>query len=469
MSSRDALMLDMARRDYAYSDIFRHPMPPGVTVNRFGGPEGDVPGEVANVWKNESNVTVFLSDGTWLTTWGQGHYEGHPIQQIVCATSTDMGKTWSPPAMVQQSCPERNENVAYGAPFVVPGSNRIYVFFFVTANTQGSYWAKHGALEGSQRQYPLHGTGQLYFVYSGDGGQTWSDRLRVDLPARDIDPFADRKQAWINHGPQLMPGNQVMFPFSANPTCMRNVRHFQLAPAECYVLHCENLLEENDPAKLTFKLYPDAPQGIRVDQYANFHNPHLKRLCDFFKGTPMDTGWNFQELTITPLDDGRWLGVGRTCLGAPGFTTSRDEGRTWAPVQPLCFEPGGAPIPHPMTMCPVTRTSDGRIVLLVTNNDGSQRGAKHVWDGNGTTRNPQYIVVGRQKPGVTENAGLIFGEPRLLAQVDESGPLTLKTGISMPQFFEREGRCFVAYNINKEHILLDEIPAAVLDSWTPEV
>jgi hypothetical protein len=44
----------------------------------------------------------------------------------------------------------------------------------------------------------------------------------------------------------------------------------------------------------------------------------------------------------------------------------------------------------------------------------------------------------------------------------------LKTGISMPQFFEREGRYFVMYNINKEHILLDELPADALEELTPK-
>lgn len=65
------------------------------------------------------------------------------------------------------------------------------------------------------------------------------------------------------------------------------------------------------------------------------------------------------------------------------------------------------------------------------------------------------------------NAGLVFGPPRLLVEVDDTGEVNLKTGISMPQFIERAGRYFVMYNINKEHLLLDEIPAAVLDEMTP--
>ena len=172
-------------------------------------------------------------------------------------------------------------------------------------------------------------------------------------------------------------------------------------------------------------------------------------------------------MTVVPLSDGRWLGVGRTFLGSPGYTVSDDRGRTWTSVEPLCYAPGGPPIRHPMTMCPVAKTTDGRLVLLFTNNDGSQRGARHVWDGDGRTRNPQWITVGRETPGERRNAGLVFGEPMILADVDDSGETNLKTGISMPQFFERSGRYFVCYNINKEHILLDELPPRVLDQLTP--
>jgi len=46
------------------------------------------------------------------------------------------------------------------------------------------------------------------------------------------------------------------------------------------------------------------------------------------------------------------------------------------------------------------------------------------------------------------------------------GRANLKTGISMPQFFERAGRYFVCYKVNKEHILLDELPAAVMNRLT---
>ncbi|MBU0608586.1 MAG: hypothetical protein KKI08_11925 [Armatimonadetes bacterium] len=75
--------------------------------------------------------------------------------------------------------------------------------------------------------------------------------------------------------------------------------------------------------------------------------------------------------------------------------------------------------------------------------------------------------MGRQLPGERRNGGLCFGEPFLLAEVDDTGETNLKTGISMPQFLKRAGRYFVMYNINKEHLLLDEIPAEALAAAEP--
>ncbi len=92
---------------------------------------------------------------------------------------------------------------------------------------------------------------------------------------------------------------------------------------------------------------------------------------------------------------------------------------------------------------------------------------QRIWDGGGTTRNLQWLVVGREIPGEDRNGGLVFGELRILAEVDDSGETNLKTGIGMLRFFGREGRTFVCCNVNKEHILPDEIPAAILDEMTP--
>lgn len=418
--------------------------------------------------KNESNCTVFLNDGTWFTTWGQGLHEGAPNESIVFAASTDMGLTWSIPSAIQTSVPALEEHVAYGIPFVAPAASaapdRIYVFFFVNLNTEGRLWAETGTLDHRKRRYPEHGTGHLHFVFSDDHGRTWSDRHRISLPPRDIDQVPGRIDGWVNHPPQTMPTGEVVFTYGGG---RRNFRAWQLGAAEVNVVHCDNILTETDPQKLTFTTYPRGPRGIRVDAFRHQHNPALRQLLAYYDGVAEDTGFDFEEMTIVPLSGDRWLGVGRCKLGSPAYTLSHDRGRTWTTPEPLCYAPGGEPIKHPMTMCPIAKTRDERFVLLFTNNDGSQRGARHVWDGDGRTRNPQWITVGRETSRDERNAGLTFGKPMVLAEVDDSGPTDLKTGISMPQFFEREGRYFVCYNVNKRDILLDEIPAEGLKALTP--
>jgi hypothetical protein len=456
----------LKQRPFSYSEIFVHP-PLAGSAFEGGHIKDDVPYTTARVCKNESNSTVFLSDGTWLTTWSQGSHEGHPDERIVAALSRDMGATWSSPRTIVESVPEDEERAAYGIPFVVPRTDRIYLFYFITANTEGKLWAREQRLAPSLRRYPEHAAGKLHFVFSDDRGQTWSARAAVDLPPRDSNTFADRWHGWVNHPPQQMPTGEVVFTFGSHPMTQMSRRAWQLSAAEVSLVRCDNILSETDPEALRFTLLPQGPRGIRTDPRSAWNSPALRRLLARFDGTPSETAHNFQEMTLVALEDGRWVGVGRSFLGSPAFTVSGDRGQTWSAALPLCYGAAAPAIRHPMTMCPIAPTGDGRYVLLFTNNDGSQRGAAHVWDGDGRTRNPQWFAVARGVPGQERNGGLVFGEPRLLVEVDDGGEVNLKTGISMPQFIARDGRYFVAYNINKEQILLDEIPAGVLDTMTP--
>lgn len=450
MSALDGVL---KQRPFPYSEVFVHPPTAGPVFDQHGVARKDLDPAVASVCKNESNCTVFFADGTWLTTWSQGSFEHATDERIVFALSRDEGRTWTAPRPIIGSTPE--ERIAYGAPFIVPGSERVYLFFF--AGYQGCGWSS-----------PEYDSGNVNFVYSDDRGETWSERHVIALPDRDISTFSGRFHGWINHPPKLMPTGEVLLPLSMFPqTWPKRSRAWMILPAEVSVLRGDNLLTETDPDRLRFTLLPEGPRGLRADVRKHWDNPALQRLLACFDGVPYEAAWNFQEMTLVALSGDRWVGVGRTFLGAPGYTVSLDHGRTWSAVEPLCYGPDRPPIPHPMTMCPVTQMCDGRIVLLFTNNDGTRRGARHVWDGDGRTRNPQWLVVGREMPGEIRNAGLVFGEPLLLAEVDDSGETNLKTGVSMPQFLERDSGCYVMYNVNKEHVLLDRIPADALAAISP--
>ncbi len=441
----------MRQRPFAYSSLYEHPPLPYAAFSERGFIKPDIPEEIATCCKNESNCTVFFNDGTWLTTWSQGAFEHATDERIVFSTSRDLGKSWSDPRPIIFSSPQ--ERIAYGTPFIVPASQRLYLFFHAGAQLQMGD--------------PAYDSGHFNFIFSDDRGATWSDRRIILLPDRDIDIFPDKLHGWLNHPPEILPGDQVILPFTACKMDGNRRRAWLISPAEVSVIRMDNILTENDPNKLSFSIHPSGPRGIRVDPIKHHDNAALRRVTAAFEGYPEEAASNFQEMTVRALTDGRWIGVGRTFLGSPGFTISEDQGLTWTTVEPLRYAPDGPVIKHPMTMCPIAQTSDGRIILMFTNNDGADRGAKHVWDGNGKTRNPQWFAVARQIPGESRNGGLVFGESRILADVDDSEDTNLKTGVSMPQFFEREGRFFISYNINKEHLLIDEIPANILHEMTP--
>jgi hypothetical protein len=116
-------MVGLKSRPFAYADIYRHPPMSGL----------DLPPELASIRKNESSCLVVLRDGTWLTTWSQGSSEGALDEKIVCATSRDLGLTWSEPRRIVASTPEWRRS--YGCPFVVPATGRLYVSCTRVSNT----------------------------------------------------------------------------------------------------------------------------------------------------------------------------------------------------------------------------------------------------------------------------------------------------------------------------------------------
>jgi hypothetical protein len=439
-------------RPFAYADVYRHPPMTG----------RDLPPELASIRKNESSCLVILRDGAWLVTWSQGSQEGALDKKIVFSISRDHGQTWSQPRKIVASTPEWRRS--YGCPFVVPQTGRIYLFLH-----EGR---QHG--HGLARNDVAVDAGRFGYVYSDDDGGTWSTIHQLPVFDRDILIFPDRFHAHLNHPPQVLPGDRVVLPFSQHMRNGATRRFWQLCWTESSLIACENLLTEPDPARLRFSILPPGTHGMRADVIKHVDNPAVKQLAAAFGGRPVELAANAQEPTVVARSDGVWVCVMRTYLGSPGFAVSEDDGLTWTPVDRLRYAPEGLFIDHPHTMCPLAKMPDGRYILLFTNNDGTRNGAQHVWDGGNRTRSPQWFVVGREIPGEKRNAGLVFGEPRILCEAsDEESPDGFRastcTGISMPQYFSASGRHFIQYGLKKEYILLDEIPTGVIDAMTPSL
>lgn len=72
--------------------------------------------------------------------------------------------------------------------------------------------------------------------------------------------------------------------------------------------------------------------------------------------------------------------------------------------------------------------------------------------------------MGREAPGVKENAGLSFTKPRVLVYNDgmPGGPYK-DFEICYPSFYQFNGRCYVAYANKTSQIRISKAPAPLLD------
>jgi len=206
---------------------------------------------------------------------------------------------------------------------------------------------------------------------------------------------------------------------------------------EVFFIELTNILTENDPGKLAFKFLPESDDGLWV--------PYP------------DTERHFgQEGTWVGLSGGRLLCVFRSRLGHPFYSISADRGKHWSRPEILRLCPGGEPFQQPCAPCPMTKLPDGRFIFLFHNVRPEGWG----W----YPRDPLWIAVGREAPGVTENAGLFFNKPKVLIYNDgiPGGPFH-DFEIGYPSFYAFGGRHYVAYANKTSELRINEVPDSLLD------
>ena len=160
--------------------------------------------------------------------------------------------------------------------------------------------------------------------------------------------------------------------------------------------------------------------------------------------------------TLVGLSGNRLLCVFRTRQGHPYCSVSADRGRTWSSPEVLRYCPGGEAMAQPCAPCPIHKTADGRFVLLFHNVEPTSQG----W----YPRDPMWVAVAREAPGVQENAGLFFSAPKPILYNDRvpGGPFK-DTEICYPQFYEIAGEHYVVYANKTSEIRINKIPPELLD------
>ena len=203
---------------------------------------------------------VKTDDGAWLCimTTGAGH-EGATGQHVVSTRSTDCGRTWSELVDVE---PADGPEASYAVLLKVP-SGRVYAFY--NHNTDNVRRVKaDNPPYGEGYCTRVDSLGHYVFKYSDDHGRSWSEQ-RFDVPVRELE--IDRQNA---DGGRLRYFWNVGKPFVAHGAAfvsLHKVGGFGdgfFTSNEGVLLRSENILSEENPAKITWETLPEGEHGLRA-------------------------------------------------------------------------------------------------------------------------------------------------------------------------------------------------------------
>jgi hypothetical protein len=415
---------------------------------------------VADEWKRtEPDLTIYLPEafegpdaanqhfnvvrsptGNFLAFWTMATYENAPDQRVVFSRSTDLGKTWTAPVVLDGAQPGDSSGTGLASwefPIIAPGvatdgGHRVYCFY-----------NKNIGIDDARED----NTGVLRCRYSDDDGLSWSAQT-YDYPIAPnaiSSPDPSVPANWIVYQvPFTTPHGAVLAGFTrwASNAYDPGVGLLERDSEICF-LRFENIFDEPDPVKLVVTTWPQAPHGLRV--------PDLDR-----PGRSVA-----QEPTVQALSDGRLICVLRTIQGLIYYACSSDDGRTWDEPRPLRYEPGGEPLLNPISPCPLYRLADGRYLLLFYNNDGSANGGAGPADAK-KNRYPAWLTIGREIRGETDHP-LRFGKPKIFASSDGVLiPGTPGTQVATYPSFVDDGETRILFYPDRKHYLLGR---ELTDEW----
>lgn len=370
--------------------------------------------------------------GASLATWTTGTRESAPDQRVVLSRSTDRGKNWSAPEVLDGPKPDDPPGTGLASwQFLIVGPQRLWCFYNKNIGIDDARTADTGVLRGR---------------YSDDDGITWRKTFDYPIASNAIShPDPKIPPTWIVYqNPSITPEGHVLAGFTrwASNAVDPGIGMFERASEICF-LRFENILTEMDPEKLIVTTWPKSPRGLSVPN-------------------PFRTGINTaQEPTVQAFSDGRLIVLMRTLRGRICYALSGDDGRTWDEPRPLRYAPGGKPLLHPMAPCPLYKLKDGRYLLVFYNNDGSGHGGRGPTDSI-NVRNPAYITIGREV--ADRDHPIRFGPPKLFASTDWTPISGTDTGTQVATYCSlvEDGGERILFYPDRKHFLLGRY---LTDEW----
>ena len=341
---------------------------------------------------------VITNDGNWLcllTTAG-GH-EGAANSHVVSTISSDQGRTWSKLVELE---PVNGPPSVYSLP-VVARSGRVYAFY----DYNGDNFVCPGRSDC---------VGWFVYKYSDDNGRTWSpQRYRLPMRMTAVDrtnTFKGKVQIFWGIGKPITLDDTMIFAFSK---CGKYV----IDRSEGWFYRSDNILTENDPAKIEWQLLPDGDVGLK--------NPDLGEIQ--------------AEQNVVPMNDGSIYCMYRTAGNHPCHAYSRDRGHTWTMPEYATYTPGGRKFKNSRACPKVWKTSGGKY-LFWFHHHGAH---KNPYRG----RNPAWLAGGIEKDGFIHwsqpEIVLYDSDPKNCLFDAKTGMPGDGGGMSYPDLIEQDGRYWI--------------------------
>ncbi len=372
-------------------------------------------------WRNAANghsiyshgycdqpYVVVLHDGSWLCcfTTSAGH-EGSKGQHIVACRSIDQGRNWSDTIRIEQP---KKESASWAMPYLTD-YGRVYVFYTYNGDKI------HGLKKQKNIREDL--LGWYCFKYSDDGGESWSEQHRVDVPNKLVDlnnDWAGEVQIFWGIGKPIDFNGGMMLAFT-------KIGQYMLEYSEGWLLQCTNINTEQDASKLKWNLLPETDSGIKNPAYGVINSEH----------------------NLFQLEDGTLYCMNRTVSGYPLESYSTDGGKTWTLPQPPTYE-NGIKIKTPRACPRIWKCKNGKYLFWYHNNGG--------W--NFGTRNPAWLSGGIERDGK-----IVWSQPEILLYEDNPS-----IRMSYPDLIEQDGKYWIT-ETNKTDARCHLIPNDFLNAlWS---
>ncbi|GAB5496251.1 MAG: hypothetical protein Phyf2KO_13310 [Phycisphaerales bacterium] len=362
--------------------------------------------EIPSAGYADMPLVVTLNDGSWLCvmTTGPGE-EGNVGQHIVATRSSDQGQTWSDLVAIEPSIKKPGHESSWVVPFHVEHQGnsefgRVYAFYVHNGDRITEVPGREDEL-----RFRVDTLGWYMYRHSDDGGATWSEPTRIDIPMTWADvnnTFKGEAQMFWGVDEPIAVDGRLLIAFT-------KIRRHLVGSTEGWVLESSNLLTESDPSKHGWRLLSNGQTG-------DSKNWRGLRSETNFAGTQA-------EHDITKLSEpGKLMMMNRTDKGVISVSWSSDGGETWTEPESATYA-DGSPIRNPRANTKVWTIEPGKYLLWFHNHGGT--------DFN--NRNPGWVSA-----GIEHDGKILWSQPEILLYGNDP-----KTRISYPDLIVEDGRCFI--------------------------